>query len=174
MIITKNYKILNNDILNSIITVKDNALKNLVIKDYFPQDIVDNFDFEYVQEPNIGTVTEEINSGDNSITWTIDTLEAGQVATLSYKLSVKEEVDEDILNQILPTNEKVDITFETPDGEGSSSSEESPTVRLTYDDTTYGKDIPQTGNYITFYVVTAIAILGIFAGIKLHAYNKLK
>ena len=167
-------EILNNDILNSIITVKDNALKNIVIKDYFPQDIVDNFDFEYVQEPNIGTVTEEINSEDNSITWTIDTLESGQVATLSYKLSVKEEVDEDILNQILPTNEKVDITFETPDGEGSSSSEESPTVRLTYDDTTYGKDIPQTGNYITFYVVTAIAILGIFAGIKLHAYNKLK
>ena len=166
--------ILNNDILNSMITVKDNSLKNIVIKDYFPQEIVDNFNFEYVEEPNIGTVTEEISSEDNSITWTIDVLEEEQVATLSYKLSLKDKYNEAIVDKILPTNEKVDITFETEEGKGSSSSDVSPTIRLSYDDTTYDKNIPQTGNYITFYIVTAVIILGIFAGIKLHSYNKLK
>lgn len=166
--------ILNNDILNSMITVKDNSLKNIVIKDYFPQEIVDNFNFEYVEEPNIGTVTEEISSEDNSITWKIDVLEEEQVATLSYKLSLKDKYNEAIVDKILPTNEKVDITFETEEGKGSSSSDVSPTIRLSYDDTTYDKNIPQTGNYITFYIVTAVIILGIFAGIKLHSYNKLK
>ena len=166
--------ILNNDILNNITKVKDNSLKNIVIKDYFPQEIVDNFNFEYVEEPNIGTVTDKISSEDNSITWTIDVLEEEQVATLSYKLSLKEKYDEAIVDKILPTNEKVDITFETEDGKESSSSDVSPKIRLTYDDTVYDKDIPQTGNYITFYIVIAVTALVIFAGIKIHAYNKLK
>ena len=93
---------------------------------------------------------------------------------MDNKLSLKDKYNEAIVDKILPTNEKVDITFETEEGKGSSSSDVSPTIRLSYDDTTYDKNIPQTGNYITFYIVTAVIILGIFAGIKLHSYNKLK
>ena len=53
------------DILNSLLPV-EKTLKNIVIKDYFPEEIVKNFDFSYVSQANIGNVTAQINPTDNS------------------------------------------------------------------------------------------------------------
>ena len=42
-------KTVNTDIFNKITYSKDNTLKNIVVKDYFPREILENFNFEYVK-----------------------------------------------------------------------------------------------------------------------------
>lgn len=177
----------NTDIFNKITYSKDNTLKNIVVKDYFPREILENFNFEYVKSPNIGKVSAEVDSSDNSITWEIELLKEGEIATLSYKLTLKDEYDEEIVNKILPTNIKVDIDFETIDGKGNSNSDVSPKIKLVVNDVevpdntpenipdnTVAKDpIPQTGfNNILF--VTLISIIAIFIIIKIKRLSEVK
>ena len=50
-------------------------LENIVIKDYFPQNIIDNFAYAQLTESNIGEVTAKVDTKDNSITWTIPHLD---------------------------------------------------------------------------------------------------
>ena len=177
----------NTDIFNKITYSKDNTLKNIVVKDYFPREILENFNFEYVKSPNIGKVSAEVDSSDNSITWEIELLKEGEVATLSYKLTLKDEYNEEIVDKILPTNTKVDIDFETIDGKGNSNSDVSPKIKLVVNDVevpdntpenipdnTVAKDpIPQTGfNNILF--VTLISIISIFIIIKIKRLSEVK
>lgn len=149
----------NENIYNTITYVKDNTLKNIVIKDYIPQKIIDNFDFEYVTKPNIGTVTEKVDTTDNSITWKISELKEEEVATLSYKLKLKTKYNKEIVNTVLPTNTKVEISFETSDGKGNTYSEVSPKVKVTIDNTVANNVIPQTGSNSSS--LFAIIVLGI-------------
>lgn len=167
----------NGEIFNEIIEIKDNTLKNIVIKDYFPQEIIDNFDFEHVIAPNIGTISEKIDTADNSITWTIPELSEGEVATLSYKLKLKDLYNKSIVNEILPTNEKVDINFEDCNGEWNNDSDVSPKVRVNYvepvipDNTVSEDPIPQTGNNSTMFLV-ALIVLALFTISRLIVLKK--
>ena len=168
----------NTNIFNKITYSKDNTLKNIVVKDYFPKEILENFNFEYVKSPNIGKVSAEVDSSDNSITWEIELLKEGEVATLSYKLTLKDEYNEEIVDKILPTNNKVDIDFETVDGKGNSNSDVSPKVKLVINevkvpDNTIAKDpIPQTGVYNVLFIVLVVAAI-VFAVIKVRRFNEL-
>ena len=99
-----------NDIYNSLIPISQ-GLTNIIIKDYFPEEIVKNFDFAYVSNANIGNISANIDTTDNSITWTIPELASGQTATVQYTLKLKENFDSSIVGKILDTNEKVDITI---------------------------------------------------------------
>lgn len=168
----------NTNIFNKITYSKDNTLKNIVVKDYFPKEILENFNFEYVKSPNIGKVSAEVDSSDNSITWEIELLKEGEVATLSYKLTLKDEYNEEIVNKIIPTNTKVDIGFETAEGKGNSFSEVSPKVKLVIDnvkvpdDTTSKDPIPQTGIYNTLFIVLVSAVI-IFVVVKIKGFNRL-
>lgn len=158
-------KTVNTDIFNKITYSKDNTLKNIVVKDYFPKEILENFNFEYVKSPNIGKVSAKVDSSDNSITWEIELLKEGEVATLSYKLTLKDEYNEEIVAKVLPTNTKVDIDFETVDGKGNSNSDVSPKVKLVINevkdpDKTIAKDpIPQTGVYNVLFIVFASTLI---------------
>ena len=165
-----------NDIYDDLKVVTDNTLKNITIVDYFPQEIIDNFDFEYVASPNIGTVSQEIDRTNNSITWHIEMLSAGEEASLSYKLILKEDFNKEIIDKILPTNENVDITAEDDNTRYEESSDVSPTVvvkedvvepeptpepdKPITDNTVSDKPIPQTGDNSILFVV-AISILSI-------------
>ena len=158
-------KTVNTDIFNKITYSKDNTLKNIVVKDYFPKEILENFNFEYVKSPNIGKVSAKVDSSDNSITWEIELLKEGEIATLSYKLTLKDEYNEEIVSKVLPTNTKVDIDFETVDGKGNSNSDVSPKVKLVINevkdpDKTIAKDpIPQTGVYNVLFIVFASTLI---------------
>lgn len=162
----------NTDIFNKITYSKDNTLKNIVIKDYFPREILENFNFEYVKSPNIGKVSAEVDSSDNSITWEIELLEEDEIATLSYKLTLKDEYNEEIVDKILPTNTKVDIDFETVDGKGNSNSDVSPKVKLVVDKTISKDPIPQTGVYNVLFIILASTLI-VFAVINVRRFNKL-
>lgn len=159
------------DILEDITKTTGSVLTNINIYDYFPQEIVDNFDFEYVTSPNIGTISASIDLQNNMIVWHIDTLDYGEVATISYKLTVKENVNSDIINKVLKTNEKVDITAdELPNAE---SSDVSPKIKLTGDTTKAPTVIPQTGINSTPFFITAIVLITCLAiGIKFYFSNR--
>lgn len=167
-----------NKIYSNIIVKKDNTLKNFVIKDYFPKEIIDNFNFEYVASPNLGKISQKVDTTDNSITWTIPELKEGETATVSYKLTLKDNYNKEIIDKILPTNTKVDLKGEDSDGKKyEKTSTESPKVRVLYEDkkdnTIANTIIPQTGegNAIST-IICVIATVAIIAGIRYFYLKK--
>lgn len=159
------------DILEDITKTTGSVLTNIDIYDYFPQEIVDNFNFEYVASPNMGTISPSIDLQNNMIVWHIDTLNYGEVATVSYKLTVKEKVNSEIINQVLKTNSKVDITANELDK--TLTSDVSPKIKLTGDTTKAPNVIPQTGVTSTSLVVMTITVIACIAiGTKLYLLNK--
>lgn len=166
-------------ILNQLIAPEDGILTDIDIYDYFPQEIVNNFNFEYVTLPTIGTVSEDIDLQNNMIVWHVDSLGYGESDTLSYKLTLKDNIDEAIVGVVLDTNEKVDITTEKVLDENGQkkiiTSDVTPKVKVTLvQDTTKAPDpIPQTGTTITLTVVIGIAVIAcIVMGTKLYLKNK--
>ena len=120
-----------NDIYNDLLPIEQ-VLTDIVITDYFPQEIIDNFEFAYVSKPNVGTISAEVNTENNSITWTISELQPGETATVQYTLSLKEDFDSSIVGKILDTNERVDISYTDLNGEPvKDTSDVTPKLRLT-------------------------------------------
>lgn len=157
------------DIYANIVSVADNKLKNITIKDYFPQEIIDNFNFKHVASPNIGKVSTKVDTSDNSITWNIEVLNEGETATLSYMLTLKENYNKEIIDKILPTNTKVDITAENKGEKIETSSDVSPKVKVLYqEDTTVANTIiPQTGDSdTTLWFVGITTIIAIIVAIR--------
>ena len=158
------------DIYNSLLPVSQ-SYTDIVIKDYFPQEIVDNFEFAYVEESNIGEVTAEINKEDNSITWTIPELKSGETATVQYKLKLKENFDSNIVDKLLDTNEKVDITYTDFNNEPQEkTSDVTPVLKLTEPP----KELPKAGITTMIIGLAIAASLLIFSIIKLKTYKDIK
>ena len=122
---------ISNDIYSSLLS-EDKTLKNIKIVDYFPSEIINNFDFAYVTDSNIGDISATVDKTNNSITWTIPELASGKTATVQYKLKLKENFDSSIVGKVLNTNEKVDITYKDyADQEQSKTTDISPKLKLT-------------------------------------------
>lgn len=158
-----------NDIYKSLLP-ETKTLKNIKIVDYFPAEIINNFDFAYVSETNIGTISTTVDKTNNSITWTIPELASGETATVQYKLKLKENFDSSIVGKILNTNEKVDITYEDyNDQEQSKTSNVSPKLKLTEPPAV----LPKAGmtTVIITFVILATGLL-IFSLTKLTLINK--
>lgn len=148
----------------------ENSLNDIVVKDYFPQYIVDNFEMTYVDGIDASNVSSEIDTETNSITWNLAKLEAGQTATIQYKLKLKDEFDEKIIDQILDTNEKVDITYKDFDGTSKEqTSDVTPKIRLTkvpVDNTVAPDPIPKAGSPVVIMGgIIAISVV-VFFGYK--------
>ncbi len=182
--------IVENDVFNDIEIIPGTSLTNVIVKDYFPQEIIDNFNFEYVASPNIGTVDTEIDKNTNCITWKIDLLEAGKEGSLQYKLTLKDNFNKEILDKILPTNEKVNITDDQGDNKTSTDSPKvkvtepvveptptptaTPTATPTPDNTIIpDKELPKTGTnaFIIISAILAISSIGTFEYIKYKKQN---
>ena len=162
------------DVYNDVKVVIKNEIKDITVVDYFPLDIVENYDFEIFEKANIGTVTPTINTQDNSITWTIQTLEARETASFKYKLKLKEKFNEKIINVETPTNEKVDVTYTGTDEESKKeTSDVTPSIILKKDDTKAPDPIPQTGDN-TILMVLAILVLGGAITVCIKKFNQYK
>ena len=173
----KFYKISDNEIEKTItekiyrdLLPVDNELNDIVVKDYFPQYIVDNFEMEYVEGIDVSNVSAKIDTETNSITWNLANLPAGKTATIQYKLTLKDEFDEKIIGKILDTNEKVDITYKDFDGSAKEqTSDVTPKIKLVRipEDTTIAPEpIPKAGSPAKIIgIISAIAIVG-FLGYK--------
>lgn len=141
------------DIYNSLVP-EEKTLKDIKIVDYFPKEIIDNFDFSYVSKANIGEISATVDKTNNSITWNIPSLAIGQTATVQYKLKLKENFDSAIVNKILNTNEKVDTTYTDFDNKSQSkTSDVSPKLKLAEPPAT----LPKAGT-TTFITITVLAV----------------
>ncbi len=146
------------------------SYKDITIVDYFPKEIIDNFDFAYVTEANIGNISAKVDTTNNSITWTIPELASGETATVQYKLKLKQNFNNNIVDKILDTNEKVDIGY--TDFEGNSkqdTTEVTPKLKLVEPPV----ELPKAG--LTTLLITGTLIasgFAIFAFVKLTILNK--
>ena len=157
-----------NDIYNDLLPIEQ-SLTNIKIVDYFPKEIIDNFDFAYVTDANIGEISAEVDKTNNSITWTIPELKSGETATVQYKLKLKENFSSSIVDKILDTNEKVDITYNDYDGnEQSKTSDVTPKLKLTEPPTV----LPKAGTpiFIALFVIV-VGIVG-YSFIRLKVMNR--
>ena len=156
------------DIYNSLLPTGA-SLKDITITDYFPKEIIDNFEFVYIQEANIGEISAEVNKENNSITWTIPELEYGKTATVQYTLKLKENFDSSIVGKILDTNEKVDISYtDVNNNPKESTSDVTPKLKLSEPPVV----LPEAGTRI---FISLIAVAGgflVYSLVKLTILNK--
>lgn len=166
-------------ILSDITNTADNTLTDLDIYDYFPQEILDNFDFTYVTSPNLGNVSAKVDMENRCIVWHLDSLLPGASGTLSYKLTLKENIDTAILDKVLATNQKIEITspdIQNEDGTHTLTSTVSPKVKVSMpkvqDNTIANTTIPQTGES-TSYIFIGIVFIGVLLiGIRFYHISK--
>ena len=192
--VDKYYNISDNNI-NKIVTediyedvereIVQNPINTVKIVDYFPSDIMDNFEFSYVDMPNRGTISDSIDTETNSITWDIGTLKGNKAARLKYKLKIKDMNNTKLLNKTIKTNDKVVLTYQDKDlKDYKVTLSDSPKIKLAEikqkenkkdnkkDNTTATGKIPYTGaSYIIIFAIALILIVGIIAKVK---YNDLK
>ncbi len=159
------------DIYNSLMP-ETKSFKDITIIDYFPEEIIKNFDFAYVTQATKGDISAKVDTTNNSITWTIPELANGETATVQYKLKLKENFDSNIVDKIINTNKKVDIKYtDFNDKKQEKTSDVSPQLQLTEPPVV----LPKAGT-ITFIglvvVIIAFAGFSIFKLINLN--NKMK
>lgn len=158
-----------------------NPISTVKITDYFPEDITENFEFSYVGNPSIGTASESIDEETKTISWDIGTLKGDEVATLKYKLKLKDMQNQDLLEKTIATNEKVVLEYQDiNDKEYTVTLSSSPQIKLTKvetpadengkkDPTLAQGSIPQTGENIAI-----LAIIGVTLAIGIVSYFKIK
>ena len=164
------YYITDDKIADTISTIYKSLLpisqsfSNIVVKDYFTDEIVKNFDFSYVKNPNFGTISSKIDTTTNSITWDIPELKVGETAIVQYKLKLKENFDEKIINKVLNTNSKLDLSYtDSSNDTNTKSSDITPKVKLTENLPT---ELPKAGTTIFFGVMGIVVVIAIAFGIK--------
>ena len=165
-------------IYNSLLTDAQ-TIEDIIVRDYFPQEIVDNFNFEYVTEPNIGTISEAIDTQTNSITWNIGDLAPQETAIVQYKLTLKDEFDYEIIDKILDNNKNLEISYKDIDGTTKTdSSDVTPTLRLTaipQEPNVAPTPLPSTGSPIIFGSILVISGICVFFLIRfITLRNKMK
>lgn len=149
------------------------SFTNLKIVDTFTDEIVKNFDFSYVKNPNIGTISERIDTTTNSITWNIPELKSGETAVVQYKLKLKENYDENIVNKVLDTNKKLDLTYtDYSNATDAKTSNITPKIKLTEP---LPAELPKAGKTIFFSIIGfAIILVGILGVRYFILKNKTK
>lgn len=162
-----------NDIYHDLLPIAY-SLTDIIVVDYFPQYIVDNFEMTYVEGIDASNVSAEIDAETNSITWQLAELAPGETATIQYNLTLKDEFDEQIIGEILDTNEKIDINYKDFDGTTKTeTSNVTPKIRLIaepeppVDNTIAPTPLPDAG--ISIMILGAVSLLfglSIFFGIK--------
>lgn len=188
---------LNNDSLEKIVTeyiytdiieTVGTTMESIEVKDYFPQDILNNFDISFSDSTNLdfSTLQEE-----GYITWNIEKLDREQTATIEYTLKIRNINNTQLLNKEIATNERVELTYiDYEETEKEAILESSPIIKLVnielpdnnninintdnkntglVDNTIAPGKIPQTGKTITI-----IAIVSVIAGLGIIWYTKLR
>lgn len=185
-------KVITENIYSDVSQIISNpVMNNIKIVDYFPSDITENFEFEYVSKPNIGTIEEDgINEATNTITWNIEELKEKEEATIKYKLKLKDMQDINLLNKVISTNQKIVLTYkdseekeyevvlssspeiklsEVKQNNENKKNEEQNNENKNQDNSTSKNKLPATGEsviYISSILILAISILVIIKKLK--------
>lgn len=154
-------------IYNSLMPISQ-SYKNIQIVDYFPKEIIDNFDFAYVEKANIGEISAKVDTTNNSITWTIPELASGQTATVQYKLKLKQNFNSNIVGKILNTNEKVDLSYNDFDNNKQEKTTDiTPKLKLAEPPA----QLPKAGLNSILAGIIIITVLAIFFFVRFKKLN---
>ena len=157
-----------NDIYNDLLPIEQ-VITDIVVTDYFPQEIIDNFEFAYVAQPNIGTISANVDTETNSITWTISELQPGETATVQYTLSLKRDFDSSIVGKILDTNERVDLSYTDFNGKtAEDTSDVTPKLRLTEPPV----KLPAAGTPIMIALFVVVVGVSIYSFVRFNTLNR--
>lgn len=102
--------IIDEKIYSDLLETFNNSINSIEIVDYFPNDIINYFDYELISTTK-GRASNSIDKTNRSITWSIGSLEGSETASLKYKLKMKDMNNEELLNYVMNTNEKVDLSY---------------------------------------------------------------
>lgn len=124
----------------------EKSLKDITIIDYIPQYIADNFNIS-INKDSI-ELSAIVSDDFKSITWNLDKLAPGESEILKFDLVLKEDFDEEIIEKILDTNEKVDINYKNFDEtDNSKSSDVTPKIKLVAPEPDQIPEEPQKPSY---------------------------
>ena len=98
-----------NDIFNDLKPL-EKKLKDIKIVDNFTDETINNFDISISSDTKFGTVINNIDNN-NSIVWEIPELKPGQVATLQYTLTLKDDINTQILDKEFNITKNTNNTY---------------------------------------------------------------
>ena len=176
-------KTITNNVYADVVKKVTNEIKNIVLEDYFPDNIIENYE---VAITDVTTTSDKVvmsqpvvDNANKKIVWNIQSLPAGAKATCIYTLTLKEKFNEEIIDLETPTNKKVDVKYDDPSGKtNTKTSDDSPSIILRKekkpaDNTTAPDPMPNTGDnsgLMTFIVIA----LGVLVCIGISKYYKAK
>lgn len=158
----------------------EKTLKDITIVDYFPQYIIDNFEMAYIDNVDSLKISSTIDKETNSITWNIPELKAEESLKVQYTLTLKDDFNIEIINQILNTNQKVDINYTDFDNNvQTKTSDVSPKIKLTEIkqeetpkvDPELPKELPYTGSHMLIGFIIIAFVATISFAIKSKKFN---
>lgn len=156
------------DIYKDLLPISQ-SITDIKVMDYFTEEIVNNFDFSYVKDPNYGKISPTIDETTNSITWNIPELKSGETAIVQYKLKLKTNYDEKIVDKILNTNSKLDITYTDYSSQiETKTSDITPKLKLTEPKPAI---LPKAGSTIFFNIIILAVAISIILGFR---YNVIR
>ena len=163
--------------VSQLIHTPNENITNTKIVDYFPQDIMDNFEFSYVGNASMGTISDKIDETTKTITWDIGTVKDLEEATVKYKLKLKDMDNKDLFDKVIATNEKVVLTYKDINSKDYTVVlDSSPKIKLTEeikeDETTATTILPKTG--LKNILITIIGIVLVAGAIFYIKYFKFK
>ena len=164
-----------NNIYDKIVEDFQSSITNINIQDYFPQEIIDNFDIS-TKNPSKGSVSKE----KDYILWNIPEIKSSETVSLEYVLKLKEKYDKSIINKIIDTNKKVEFKYnDFKNNSQTKTMEDSPQIKVKEneiedkksennnniligsDNTTANKVLSNAGSQNTILVILAIIISNI-------------
>lgn len=162
-------------------------LKSVKIKEYFSDEILNNFDIEVENDSiDISKIKD-----DKYFIWNIGTIEADKDVSIKYTLKIKDMKNKDLLNKEIATNEKTELIYvDSAEKEITALLESSPKIKLveitadnninqkedeTNDTTVAPGNLPNTGikNMIIFSIIATIS-LSIYSHHKNRLYKDIK
>ena len=115
-----------NNIYDKIVEDFQSSITNINIQDYFPQEIIDNFDIS-TKNPSKGSVSKE----KDYILWNIPEIKSSETVSLEYVLKLKEKYDKSIINKIIDTNKKVEFKYnDFKNNSQTKTMEDSPQIKV--------------------------------------------
>jgi len=165
-------EVITKDILEDVSEKINSLMKEVIITDYFPIDIKDNFDFSYVETPSLGTVSPTIDEESNSIVWNIGELKGNETTSLKYKLKIKDINNEELIDKVISTNEKIVLDYRDSNDESYNvildSSPQIKLVKIQESESFVDETIenPKTGYNLLILLISLIVSSGLVIKIR--------
>ena len=102
-------------------------LESVEIKEYFSEEILENFDITFADESVNTTNLEK----DGQVIWNVGNIAKDQTVNLRYTLKIKDMKNQEILNKVLSISDKTELTYiNYLDEETSVLITDNPKIRL--------------------------------------------